>query len=30
MPVQQGEDFNDQHQREGSRAVALRLREAMA
>jgi hypothetical protein len=30
MPVQQGEDFNDQHQREGLRAVALRLREAMA
>lgn len=29
MPTAEGEDFNDWHQREGLRAVALHLREAM-
>lgn len=29
MPKLEGDDFNDLHQREGLRAVALRLREAM-
>lgn len=29
MPKTQGEDFNDMHQREGLRAVALHLREAL-
>ena len=29
MPPLQGEDFNDMHQREGLRAVALHLREAL-
>ncbi|NSX33874.1 hypothetical protein HTK96_10915 [Brevundimonas vesicularis] len=29
MPKQMGDDFNDLHQREGLRAVALHLREAL-